>query len=244
MRIGVMGGTFDPIHLGHLRAAEEIYWAFALDHIIFVPAARPPHKADQDVAAPIHRYEMVSLATVFTPYFSVSPIELNRRGRSYSVETLRELLRLYGSDTALYFIMGVDSFLEMSSWKEAEQILRLAQVIVTARPGWRLDEVEKTLMPEQHRQLGDPQFRYMKIAEVTPERAHQGPVPGLVLLVEVVSLDISSTEIRQLVEEGRSIRFLVPDTVAAYMGKNKLYQRRKGEKAEEVQGSLLGEWEP
>jgi nicotinic acid mononucleotide adenylyltransferase len=84
----------------------------------------------------------------------------------------------------------------------------------------------------------------MKIAEVTPERAHQGPVPGLVLLVEVVSLDISSTEIRQLVEEGRSIRFLVPDTVAAYMGKNKLYQRRKGEKAEAVQGSLLGEWEP
>ncbi|MEE9181556.1 MAG: nicotinate-nucleotide adenylyltransferase [candidate division NC10 bacterium] len=243
MRIGVMGGTFDPIHLGHLRAAEEIYLAFGLDHIIFVPAAHPPHKGDQDVAAPIHRYEMVSLATVFTPSFSVSPIELNRPGRSYSVETVRELLKLYGPETYLCFIMGVDAFLEMSSWKEAEEILRLTQVVVTARPGWRLDEVEKTLTPEQRRQLGNPQFQYLKISEVSPKLSHQGLVPGLVLLVEVVSLDISSREIRHLVEEGRSIRFLVPDTVAAYMGKNRLYQRRKGGRAEEVQGSLLGGWE-
>ncbi len=243
MRIGVMGGTFDPIHLGHLRAAEEIYWAFGLDHIIFVPAAHPPHKTDQDVAAPIHRYEMVSLATVFTPYFSVSPVELNRPGRSYSVETVRELLKLYGPDTHLCFIMGVDVFLEMSTWKQAREILRLAQVIVTARPGWRLDEVEEALIPEERRRLGDPQFKYLKISEVTPEIARQGPVPGLVLLVEVVSLDISSREIRHLVEEGRSIRFLVPDTVAAYMAKNKLYQGRKAAKAEGVQGSLLGGWE-
>ena len=243
MRIGVMGGTFDPIHLGHLRAAEEIYWAFGLDHIIFVPAAHPPHKDDHDVAAPIHRYEMVSLATVFTPYFSVSPIELNRPGTSYSVETVRELLRLYGPETHLCLIMGVDTFLEMSTWKDAEEILRLTKVVVTARPGWRLDEVEKTLTPEQCRQLGHPQFNYLKIAEVTPELSRQGPVPGLVLLVEVVSLDISSREIRHLVEEGRSIRFLVPDTVAAYMGKVKLYQRRTGAGTEGVRGSLLGGWQ-
>ncbi len=243
MRIGVMGGTFDPIHLGHLRAAEEIYLAFELDHIIFVPAARPPHKTNQDVAASIHRYEMVSLATVFTPYFSVSPSELNRPGRSYSVETVREMLKLYGPDTHLYFIMGVDAFLEMSTWRNVKEILQLAQVIVTARPGWRLDEVEDTLSPEQRRQLGNPKFQYLKIAEVTSELSRQGPVPGLVLLVEVVSLDLSSREIRQLVEEGRSIRFLVPDTVAAYMAKNKLYQQSKGDKAEGVQGSLLGGWE-
>jgi nicotinate-nucleotide adenylyltransferase len=186
---------------------------------------------------------MVSLATVFTPYFSVSPIELNRPGRSYSVETVRELLKLHGPDTRLYFIMGVDAFLEMSSWKEAGEILQLTQVIVTARPGWRLDEVEVTLTPEQRRRLGHPQFKYLKISEVTPELSHQGPVPGLVLLVEVVSLDLSSREIRQLVEEGRSIRFLVPDTVAAYMAKNKLYQRSKRGTDEGVQGSLLGGWE-
>lgn len=226
MRIGVMGGTFDPIHLGHLRAAEEIYWAFKLDRIIFVPAAKPPHK-EEVAASAIHRYEMISLATVFTPYFTVSSIELQRPGRSYSVETVKELRRIYGEEADLYFIMGVDAFLEMASWKDAEEILSLVQVIVTARPGWRLDEVEQTLTPEQQERLGHPQFKYLKIPEITPEVARQKYEPGLVLLVEVVSLDISSHEIRQLVEEGRSARFLVTDTVAAYMAKNHLYQKRE-----------------
>ena len=224
MRIGIMGGTFDPIHLGHLRAAEEIYWAFGLDRIIFVPAARPPHKEEVVAASAMHRYEMVSLATVFTPYFTVSPIELQREGKSYSVETVREFQRLSGPDTNLYFVVGVDAFLEMSEWREAKELLTLARVIVTARPGWRLDEVEHLLAPEQRRLLGHPTFRYLKVSEVDPERVEEAPAPRQVLLVEVVSLDIASREIRQLVEEGRSIRHLVPDTVAAYMAKNRLYQ--------------------
>ena len=225
MRIGIMGGTFDPIHLGHLRAAEEIYWAFGLDRIIFVPAARPPHKEEVVAASAMHRYEMVSLATVFTPYFTVSPIELQREGKSYSVETVREFQRLSGPDTNLYFVVGVDAFLEMSEWREAKELLMLARVIVTARPGWRLDEVEHLLAPEQRRLLGHPSFKYLKVSEVDPERVEEAPAPRQVLLVEVVSLDIASREIRQLVEEGRSIRHLVPDTVAAYMAKNRLYQR-------------------
>ena len=225
MRIGIMGGTFDPIHLGHLRAAEEIYWAFGLDRIIFVPAARPPHKEEVVAASAMHRYEMVSLATVFTPYFTVSPIELQREGKSYSVETVREFQRLSGPDTNLYFVVGVDAFLEMSEWREAKELLTLARVIVTARPGWRLDEVEHLLAPEQRRLLGHPSFKYLKVSEVDPERVEEAPAPRQVLLVEVVSLDIASREIRQLVEEGRSIRHLVPDTVAAYMAKNRLYQR-------------------
>ena len=225
MRIGIMGGTFDPIHLGHLRAAEEIYWAFGLDRIIFVPAARPPHKEEVVAASAMHRYEMVSLATVFTPYFTVSPIELQREGKSYSVETVREFQRLSGPDTNLYFVVGVDAFLEMSEWREAKELLTLARVIVTARPGWRLDEVEHLLAPEQRRLLGHPTFKYLKVSEVDPERVEEAPAPRQVLLVEVVSLDIASREIRQLVEEGRSIRHLVPDTVAAYMAKNRLYQR-------------------
>ena len=224
MRIGIMGGTFDPIHLGHLRAAEEIYWAFGLDRIIFVPAARPPHKEEVVAASAMHRYEMVSLATVFTPYFTVSPIELQREGKSYSVETVREFQRLSGPDTNLYFVVGVDAFLEMSEWREAKELLTLARVIVTARPGWRLDEVEHLLAPEQRRLLGHPTFKYLKVSEVDPERVEDAPAPRQVLLVEVVSLDIASREIRQLVEEGRSIRHLVPDTVAAYMAKNRLYQ--------------------
>jgi nicotinate-nucleotide adenylyltransferase len=226
MRLGIMGGTFDPIHLGHLRAAEEIYWAFGLDRIIFVPAARPPHKEEAVVASALHRYEMVSLATVFTPYFSVSSIELRRPGKSYSVETVREFQRMYGSKAALYFVVGVDSFLEMSGWREIRELFRLARVIVTARPGWRLDEVERLLPAEQRRILGNPRFRYLKIAEIDPEQVQRERTPREVLLVEVVSLDIASRDIRQLVEEGRSIRHLVPDTVAAYMAKNRLYLRQ------------------
>lgn len=229
MHIGVMGGTFDPIHLGHLRAAEEIYWAFKLDRIIFVPAARPPHKEEGFEASAVHRYEMVSLATVYTPYFSVSPIELSRQGRSYSIETLREFRKLYGDESTIYFIMGVDAFLNIATWKEARELLSLAQVIVTARPGWRLDEVERSMTPEQWHFLGDPGFKYMKVSEVTRETVAAYREPRVVLLIEVVSLDISSSEIRQLVKEGRSIRHLVTDTVAAYISKNRLYQPgRKG----------------
>ncbi len=226
MRLGIMGGTFDPIHLGHLRAAEEIYWAFGLDRILFVPAARPPHKKEEGVgASALHRYEMVSLATVFTPYFSVSPIELNRPGTSYSVETVREFQRIYGTGTTLYFIVGVDAFLEMSEWREAGELLTLTRLIVTARPGWRLDEVERLLTAEQRHILGNPTFTYCKVSDVQPERVEHEVGPRAVRLVEVVSLDIASREIRQLVEAGRSIRHLVPDTVAAYMSKNRLYQR-------------------
>jgi nicotinate-nucleotide adenylyltransferase len=224
MRLGIMGGTFDPIHLGHLRAAEEIYWAFGLDRIIFVPAARPPHKEEVVVASALHRYEMVSLATVFTPYFTVSPIELTRPGKSYSVETLREFQKMYGSNTSLYFVVGVDAFLEMSGWRQARELFSLARIIVTARPGWRLDEVERLLTSEQRKILGSPRFRYLKISGIDPERVEREFDPRQVLLVEVVSLDIASREIRDLVEQGRSIRHLVPDTVAAYMAKNRLYQ--------------------
>jgi len=225
MRIGIMGGTFDPIHLGHLRAAEEIYWAFGMDRIIFVPAARPPHKDEAVVASALHRYEMVSLATVFTPYFTVSPIELQREGKSYSVETVREFRKAAGPDARLYFVVGVDALLEMSAWREAEELLRLTRVVVTARPGWRLDEVEGLLTPEQRRLLGEPTFRYLRVGEIDVAQVEKSPAPREVLLVEVVSLDIASREIRQLVEEGRSVRHLVPDTVAAYMVKNRLYQR-------------------
>jgi nicotinate-nucleotide adenylyltransferase len=225
MRIGIMGGTFDPIHLGHLRAAEEIYWAFGLDRIVFVPAARPPHKQEAVVASALHRFEMVSLATVFTPYFAVSPLELQREGTSYSVETVREFRKTAGPDARLYFVVGVDTFLEMSTWREAEELLALTRVIVAARPGWRLDEVERLLAPDQRRLLGEPSFRYLKVGEVDPDQVERDLAPRQVLLVEVVSLDIASREIRRLAEAGRSIRHLVPDTVAAYMAKNRLYSR-------------------
>ncbi len=224
MRIGVLGGTFDPIHLGHLRAAEEIYWAFGLDQLIFVPAASPPHKREQIEASALQRYEMATLATVSTPYFTVSPIELDRPGCSYSIDTIREFRTRYGEGSAIYFIMGVDAFQDIATWKEPRELLSLARIVVIARPGWRLDEVERSMPALQRELLGDPRFKYLRISEITPEVAKQAGEPRLVLLVEVASLEISSSEIRQLVKEGRSIRHLVTESVAAYIGKNRLYQ--------------------
>ena len=224
MRIGVMGGTFDPIHLGHLRAAEEIYGAFGLDQVIFVPAGRPPHKDYGVEASALQRYEMASLAAASTPYFTVSPIELSRPGCSYSIDTIREFRSRYGEQSMIHFIMGVDAFQDIATWKEAGALLSLAQLIVIARPGWRLDEVERSMTPSQRQLLGDPRFKYLRISEFTPQVARQCDEPRLVLLVEVASLEISSSEIRQLVKEGKSIRHLVADPVGAYIAKNRLYQ--------------------
>jgi nicotinate-nucleotide adenylyltransferase len=225
-RLGIMGGTFDPIHLGHLRAAEEIYRAFGLHQIIFVPAARPPHKGDAVAASAPHRYEMVALATVFTPYFTVSSVELDRPGKSYSVETVREFRKRYGPEALFYFIMGADTFLEMSEWRRPRELLGLTRVIVTARPGWRLHEVEGLLGPRQRAALGHPTFRAFKAAEIDPARIEAERGSREVLLVEVVSLDIASREIRRLVGQGRSIRHLVPDAVEAYVAKHGLYRSR------------------
>jgi nicotinate-nucleotide adenylyltransferase len=139
------------------------------------------------------------------------------------VETLREFRRLYGEDSAIYFIMGVDAFQEIATWKEAKEVLSIAQAVVAARPGWRLDEVERSMTPAQRQLLGEPRCKYLKISEITRQIAGRHCEPGLVLLVEMVSLDISSSEIRQLVKEGKSIRYLVTNTVAAYVAKHRLY---------------------
>lgn len=224
MRIGVMGGTFDPIHLGHLRAAEEIHGALGLDQVVFVPAGRPPHKDQGVEASALQRYEMVSLAVASTPYFTVSPIELNRPGCSYSIDTIREFRSRYGEQSTIHFIMGVDAFQDIATWKEAPALLSLAQLVVVARPGWRLDEVEHTMTPSERQRLGDPRFKYLRLSELTPRVATQYDEPRLVLLVEVESLDISSSRIRQLVKEGKSIRHLVADPVVLYIATHRLYQ--------------------
>ena len=224
MRIGVMGGTFDPIHLGHLRAAEGICGAFELDQVIFVPAGKPPHKDHGVEASASQRYEMASLAAASAPYFAVSPIELNRPGRSYSIDTIREFRSRYGQESTIYVIMGADAFQDIATWKDAGALISLAQLIVIARPGWRLDEVERSMTPSQRQVLGDPRFKYLRISEITPQVARQHDEPRLVLLVEAVSLEISSNQIRQLVKEGKSIRHLVADPVAAYIAENRVYQ--------------------
>lgn len=197
--LGIMGGTFDPIHYGHLLAAEWADEAFKLDEVVFIPAARPPHKAPADVIGGRHRYRMVELAIADNPAFSVSSLELERSGYSYTVDTIRYFLK---SDPQpdIRFIMGVDALQLIHTWKEVEELLQLCRLIVVTRPGYELNR-------------SDPVF---------------ASVPKMlwdkVDLLTIPELGISSTEIRRRTAAGLSVRYLLPLEVAGYIQQNHLYR--------------------
>ena len=193
MRIGILGGTFNPIHYGHLLVAAEVREKFDLEKVIFVPSACPPHKNHPDIAPPQDRYQMTVLATQSNPFFSVSNLELERSGKSYSIETVKELLNIYGKDTKLYFITGTDAILEIFTWKDREELLKLCQFIVATRPGFYIGKIDKSIVRQIH-------------------------------LIEIPGLDISSTDIRSRINEGRSIKYLLPEKVEEYIYKHGLYK--------------------
>ncbi|MBM3252917.1 MAG: nicotinate-nucleotide adenylyltransferase [Candidatus Omnitrophica bacterium] len=143
MRIGVLGGTFNPIHIGHLILAEEAFSKLSLDKVIFVPAFIPPHKIEEELVSADHRYRMIEIAIKDNPNFEISNIELRRSGRSYSVDTLRQFKKLYGKFTKLFFITGSDSLGELFSWKDINDIFKLSQFVVANRPGYPFKELPK-----------------------------------------------------------------------------------------------------
>jgi nicotinate-nucleotide adenylyltransferase len=150
VRIGILGGTFNPVHYGHLVVAAEVIQKFALSKVIFVPSYLPPHKDNSDIAPSQDRFRMCLLATQSHPSFSVSSLELERGGKSYSIETVKEFLHIYGKDTELYFIGGADAILEISTWKDMEELLRLCEFIVASRPGFETDEIDKRVLTRTH----------------------------------------------------------------------------------------------
>jgi len=192
-----MGGTFDPIHYGHLLMAEEARQAFALDDVVFVPNGRPAHKKAYLVSSPEERYAMTLLATGSNPCFSASRIEIERPGPSYTIDTLREFRRLYPDLDALYFITGADAVLEILTWHESDNLARECQFIAVTRPGFVLDQLHD---------LVDTEFL---------DRVHYLPIPNI---------EISSTDIRRRVREGRSIKYLTPEPVEAYIQQQDLYR--------------------
>ena len=212
-RIGLFGGTFNPIHLGHLRGAEEIWEAFQLEEVVFIPSSVPPHKVTEKVIEAKHRLEMVRLATSKNPHFSASDVELSRHGKSYSIDTLR-FFRERRQD-ALFFILGRDAFVEIETWKEFKNLFSLCDVIVMARPGSQKNSsaspLPKALIPN---------FRY------DPGKKAWIHLSGHLLCFKEISfLDISSTKVRALIEKGESARYLIPAEVGAYIQKHGLYQK-------------------
>jgi nicotinate-nucleotide adenylyltransferase len=193
----VMGGTFDPVHHGHLVTAEEALWQFHLDEVVFIPTGQPWMKSDRDVTPPEHRYLMTVIATASNPRFSVSRIEVDRDGPTYTVETLGELRRQSGTDVELFFITGADAMLEILHWKDPEEVLAKAHFIAATRPGYDIARFEKEA-PTSHPRVS---------------------------VMDIPALAISSSDIRRRVHDGEPIRYLVPEGVNTYIRKFNLYRQ-------------------
>lgn len=192
-----MGGTFNPIHHGHLVAAEIIRDEFKLKEVLFLPSGKPPHKENDEIVSPAHRWIMTMLAITSNARFSASTIEIERGGESYTRDSLLELKKIYGNGTEVYFITGADAIADISTWHRTEDLPKLAKFIAVSRPGYKLD-LEKI------------DFHFRKST----------------FLMEIPALVISSTDIRNRIRQGKTIKYLVPESVEHYIYKNKLYQLR------------------
>jgi len=197
MRLGVFGGTFDPIHYGHLVAAQEVLSELKLDRILFVPAGWPPHKPLRYIS-PVHqRVAMVELALKSNPQFELSRVDIDRPGPSYTVETLELLHRQMGPGTELYFIMGLDSLADLSRWHNPNRIIQLADLVVVDRPRYDVNmEALKQAVPD------------------IETRLHLVHIPGM---------NISSSDLQRRVREHKPIKYQVPEAVEAYIYANRLY---------------------
>ena len=201
-RIGIMGGTFDPVHMVHLTLAENAYHSFGLDEVLMLPNGDPPHKTDKIITPAVHRLAMLQLAVEGIPYFRISDMEIRRKGYSYSSVTLEELKKAH-PDTDYYFIMGADSLFQFEHWKGPEEICRLATLVVAVR--------DHASYAELNREIQRLSARYN----------------GNFALLDTMNIDVSSHQIRQWISEEKSLKYYVPDKVISYMKENGIYRKKE-----------------
>ena len=207
-RIGLFGGTFDPIHLGHLRCAQEVWEAFDLSGVIFILAATPPHKLDRPIISTQHRWNMVKLAVADNPSFDLSDVEIKREGASYSIETISHYHRNLQKGERLFFIIGADAFCEMETWKDYPQLFTLCDFIVISRP--HFDPLQASVLTSEGFQKEGDRFLH--------------PSGHSLHLLNVTPIGIASTDIRRAVREGRSLTYLIPKEVEEYIAREGLYR--------------------
>ncbi len=215
-KFGILGGTFNPIHYGHLAAAEEIRDRLKLDRILFIPSSLPPHKQEEDIPSAVQRLEMVRLAIAGNPHFKVSDIEVKRGGKSYTIDTV-EALRDAHPGTDFHFIAGLDSFLDIRTWHRWENLLSLCNFIVLSRPGYRFADLARITFMKR----ADKELNALERGEITEAVVQAGEFR---IYLETIPLyDISSTDIRRRVKQTRTIKYHLPDAVENYIIQNKLY---------------------
>lgn len=198
-RVGIMGGTFDPIHYGHLMAANTAMFEYRMEFVIFVPSGRPPHKKERLISEAEHRYRMTLLAVESNPGFIVSRVEIDREGYSYAIDTVKHFAALLGPQVELYFITGADAVLEILTWKNVSQLIAYCSFLAVTRPGFDLNQL-KFVAGIDHQLLA---------------KIH---------LLEIPALAISSSEIRHRVKHQQPIRYLLPETVESYLQNHQLYK--------------------
>ncbi|MBN1224940.1 MAG: nicotinate-nucleotide adenylyltransferase [Candidatus Aminicenantes bacterium] len=214
-RIGIFGGTFNPIHNGHVKAAQIIRQRFSLDKVFFIPSFIPPHKESVEVASARHRLKMVELATAPFRNFFPSAVEIEAKGRSYSINTLKKIKKTY-PDAKIFFLLGVDAFLEIETWKDYKNVLEQCSFIIMSRPGFDLADVKGVLNDTYNPRIRD-------ISEIdTP--VNPEPWIDSIYLVLIDAMDVSSTEIRKRIRIGQSIEGLVPGSVEYYIKEKGLYR--------------------
>ncbi len=204
--VGLFGGTFNPIHYGHLAIAEEVRSKHNLDKVIFIPTSLPPHKEPEDLADAHKRSVMAYLATVSNPCFEVSTYEADRGGKSYTIDTARHFYNIFGEKVELYFIIGADMLVEIASWKSIGELLDICRFIAVSRPGY---DVRKIL--NQHYLSAQSHSTASKILE-------------RISIEETAMLDISATGIRRRIKEWKSIKYLVPEPVEQFIHNQQLYR--------------------
>ncbi len=197
-RIGLMGGTFDPIHHGHLVTAESVYEKIELDEVVFVPSGDPPHKPTENVTCSEHRLKMVEIATQSNPHFSVSSVEVQREGPSYTIDTVRYYSQKYPHNK-IYFITGVDAVVNIPQWKNTDGLFEHCEIIAATRPGY-------------------PTKNFFHFRDQLPRHQRKS-----LRILAVPALSISSADLRQRLWEGKSIKYLVPENVEEYIYEHELY---------------------
>lgn len=212
MRLGIFGGTFNPIHFGHLRAAEEAREQVRLDKVIFMPSGNPPLKASDLIDAQ-HRYAMTKLATDSNVNFVVSDIEIRGREKSYTVNTINKLKEIHSGDD-LFFILGIDAFLDIPNWWQPEKLISMIDFIIVTRPGFSPKDIFKSPYVKKD-SIKKDRFASKSLVMTSGRK---------IIFVQMTNIDISSTEIRRLLKENKSVKYLLPEIAEQYIYSNSLYK--------------------
>ena len=217
-RVGLLGGTFNPVHNGHLAIARQTRDVLGLDRVVLIPTSDPPHKPDENLASAKHRFEMVRLAVGSDPSLSVSDVDLRRSGKSYSIDTVRLLQQEYGVHTLLYFVIGLDAFLEFPTWREPQTLLTLCSFVVVSRPGLSFQALAAMpLIPRL------PQASLIDLDEGRSLRLDASLGSHSLICLRLPPTDVSASDIRARLAQGAATTHLLPPAVESYILQHHIY---------------------